>query len=83
MTAANVLLIIAAIAWILARQVRREPIKVRLLVAAPLALGYFGLGFCNLRMGRNDLAQTNFQLAVKYDPQGPRGVARPDDHGLA
>ena len=43
MTAANVLLIVAAIAWILARQVRREPIKVRLLVAAPLALGYFGL----------------------------------------
>lgn len=38
-------------------------------VESRFALGYFGLGYCNLRMGRNDLADTNFGLAQKYDPQ--------------
>jgi tetratricopeptide (TPR) repeat protein len=39
------------------------------LVESQFALGYFGLGFCNLRMNRSDLAATNFALAQKYDPR--------------
>jgi hypothetical protein len=42
-TAANVLLIGAAVIWVLARQVQRARIKPRLLVAAPLILAYFGI----------------------------------------
>jgi tetratricopeptide (TPR) repeat protein len=33
------------------------------------AMGYFGLGFCYLRLGRPDLAAANFQLAEKNDPR--------------
>lgn len=32
------------------------------------ALGYFGLGFCYLRLGRQDLAQQNFEIAARLDP---------------
>ena len=42
-TAANILLIAAAVVWILARQVKAAPIKSRLLVLAPLLMGYFGI----------------------------------------
>ena len=42
-TAANILLIAAAVVWILARQVKASPIKSRLLVLAPLIMGYFGI----------------------------------------
>lgn len=42
-TAANILLIAAAVIWILARQVNAAPIKSRLLVLAPLLMGYFGI----------------------------------------
>jgi hypothetical protein len=42
-TVANVLLIGAAVVWVLARQVRRAPIKPRLLLAAPVVLAYFGI----------------------------------------
>jgi hypothetical protein len=42
-TAANVLLIGAAVIWVLARQVQRARIKPRLLLAAPLILAYFGI----------------------------------------
>jgi tetratricopeptide (TPR) repeat protein len=37
-------------------------------VESRFALGYFGLGFTNLRLGRTDLAATNFALAQKYEP---------------
>ena len=39
----DLLLIVAAVAWILVKQVRPEPVKPRLLVLLPLLLGYFGL----------------------------------------
>jgi len=42
-TAANILLIAAAVIWILAKQVKAAPIKTRLLVLAPLLMGYFGI----------------------------------------
>lgn len=42
-TAANILLIAAAVVWILARQVKASPVKPRLLVLAPLVMGYFGI----------------------------------------
>jgi hypothetical protein len=42
-SAAAVLLIAAAVTWILVRQLRTAPVKPRLLVLAPLALAYFGL----------------------------------------
>jgi hypothetical protein len=42
-TAVNILLIAAAVVWILARQVKASPIKSRLLVLAPLIMGYFGI----------------------------------------
>ncbi len=40
---ADLLLIAAAVVWILAKQVRREPVKPRLLVLVPVLLGYAGL----------------------------------------
>jgi len=40
---ADLLLVAAAVVWILTRQVRAEPVKVRLLVLVPLILGWFGL----------------------------------------
>jgi hypothetical protein len=42
-TAANILLIAAAVVWILAKQVRPAPVKTRLLVLAPLIMAYFGI----------------------------------------
>ena len=42
-TAANALLIGAAVVWILWKQIQAAPIKTRLLVAAPLVMGYFGI----------------------------------------
>lgn len=42
-SAADVLLIAAAVVWILTRQIRPAPVKVRLLVLVPLLLAYFGL----------------------------------------
>src|SRR5919199_444023 len=42
-SAADVLLIAAAVVWILIRQIRLAPVKTRLLVLAPLLLGYVGL----------------------------------------
>jgi hypothetical protein len=42
-SAADVLLIAAAVVWILIRQVRLAPVKIRLLVLAPMLLAYFGL----------------------------------------
>jgi hypothetical protein len=42
-TAANILLIAAAVIWILAKQVKAAPVKPRLLVLAPLIMGYFGI----------------------------------------
>ena len=42
-TVANILLIAAAVVWILAKQVKAAPIKTRLLVLAPLLMGYFGI----------------------------------------
>ncbi len=39
------------------------------------ALGYFGLGFCYSRLHRPDLAQANYDLAVKNDPR-LNGVVR-------
>jgi hypothetical protein len=41
--AANILLIAAAVVWILAKQVGPAPVKTRLLVAAPLIMAYFGI----------------------------------------
>jgi hypothetical protein len=42
-TVANLLLIAAAVAWVLARQVRATRVKPRLLWLAPLVLAYFGI----------------------------------------
>ena len=42
-TVANLLLIAAAVAWVLARQVRMAQVKPRLLWLAPLVLVYFGI----------------------------------------
>ena len=42
-TAANVVLIAAAVVWILWKQIQAAPIKSRLLVLAPLVMGYFGI----------------------------------------
>lgn len=42
-TVANIVLIAAAVIWILWRQIQAAPIKTRLLVAAPLVMGYFGI----------------------------------------
>jgi hypothetical protein len=42
-SAADILLIAAAVVWILVRQLRTAPVRPRLLVLAPLALAYFGL----------------------------------------
>jgi tetratricopeptide (TPR) repeat protein len=33
------------------------------------ALGYFGLGFCYLRLHKSDLAEANFKLAIRTDPK--------------
>jgi len=43
LSAADLLLLLAAVGWILAKQVGVEPVKPRLLVLAPLLLGWFGL----------------------------------------
>jgi hypothetical protein len=43
MTAANALLVAAAVVWILVKQLRTERVRPRLLVLAPLLLGYAGL----------------------------------------
>ena len=44
-------------------------------VESKFALGYFGLGFCNQRLNRSDLAQQNFELAQKYDPRLAKLIA--------
>jgi hypothetical protein len=43
MSLVDLALIAIAVVWVLARQVRVAQVKPRLLVAAPLVLGYFGL----------------------------------------
>jgi tetratricopeptide (TPR) repeat protein len=43
-------------------------------VDSSFALGYFGLGFCNLRMGKDQLADANFQLAIQRQPSLARVV---------
>jgi hypothetical protein len=57
-SAATALLIAAAVVWILARQIRLAPVKPRLLVLAPLLLGYAGLNSVPASTWRNaaDLA---------------------------
>jgi hypothetical protein len=42
-TAVDVLLIGAAVVWVLVRQIRLARVKPRLLVLAPLVLAYFGM----------------------------------------
>ena len=42
-TVADVLLVVAAVVWVLARQVRLARVKPRLLVLAPLVLAFFGI----------------------------------------
>jgi hypothetical protein len=42
-TVADLLLIVAAVAWVLARQVQVARVKPRLLVLAPLVLAFFGI----------------------------------------
>jgi hypothetical protein len=42
-TAADLLLIAAAVVWVLARQLQRARVKPRLLLLAPLVLAYFGI----------------------------------------
>ena len=38
-------------------------------VESRFALGYFGLGYTNLRLGKTDLAADNFKLAQQYEPR--------------
>ncbi|NJC71032.1 hypothetical protein HC031_15110 [Planosporangium thailandense] len=42
-SAADLVLIVAAVVWILARQIRLQRVKARLLVLAPFVLAYFGV----------------------------------------
>ena len=42
-TVVNVVLIAAAVVWILWKQIQPAPVKTRLLVLAPLVMGYFGI----------------------------------------
>jgi hypothetical protein len=42
-TAATVLLIAAAVVWILWRQVKAQPVRAKLLVLVPVAMAYFGI----------------------------------------
>ncbi|HEY4328701.1 MAG TPA: hypothetical protein VGN88_03115, partial [Phycisphaerae bacterium] len=51
-------------------------------VESRFALGYFGLGFCNLRLNRADLAAQNFALAQKYDPQLTQLIADVQQPGV-
>lgn len=54
-------------------------------VESRFALGYFGLGYCNLRLGRQDLAEQNFKLAQQYDPKLAQLIAdvqKPEVNGL-
>ena len=37
-------------------------------VDSTFALGYFGKGFCDLRLGKTELAQASFKEAVRYNP---------------
>ncbi len=46
---------------------KKDDLESYTLAESRFALGYFGLGFCNLRMNRPDLADQNFNLALKYD----------------
>jgi hypothetical protein len=50
-TVADVLLIVAAVVWVLARQVQVARVKPRLLVLAPLVLAFFGSAACPPRPG--------------------------------
>ena len=54
-------------------------------VQSRFALGYFGLGFCNLRMNKPTVAEDNFKLAQQYDPKLAQLIAdvqRPEVNGL-
>ncbi len=46
------------------------------------ALGYFGLGVCNLRMGKADLAQASFQKAQAIDPHLAQAIADAQKPGV-
>ena len=65
-SAADILLIAAAVVWILAKQIRTEPVKPRLLVLAPLLLAYFGLRSISASLWQNaaDLALLALSAAV-------------------
>jgi tetratricopeptide (TPR) repeat protein len=47
---------------------KKDDLESYALAESRFALGYFGLGFTNMRLGKMDLAEQNFQLAEKYDP---------------
>jgi cytochrome c biogenesis protein CcdA len=65
-SAATALLIAAAVIWILARQIRLAPVNPRLLVLAPLLLGYAGMDSLPASAWRNaaDLALLALGAAV-------------------
>ena len=46
----------------------KDDLKKYQMAESNFALGYFGLGFCNLRMGKSDLAQAAFTRAQQIDP---------------
>jgi tetratricopeptide (TPR) repeat protein len=48
---------------------KKDDLESYTLAESRFALGYFGLGFTNMRLGKMDLADQNFQLAEKYDPR--------------
>jgi hypothetical protein len=65
-SAADVLLIAAAVVWILIRQIRLAPVKTRLLVLAPLLLAYFGLRALPASLAKDaaDLALLTLSIVV-------------------
>ena len=51
-------------------------------VESRFALGYFGLGFTNLRLGKTDLAVDNFKLAQQYEPRLAALIAEVQQPGV-
>jgi tetratricopeptide (TPR) repeat protein len=52
------------------------------LAESNFALGYFGLGFCNMRMGKMDLAQAAFARAQEIDPSLAQVIADAQQPGV-
>jgi len=74
--AADVLLIVVAVAWILFKQVQAAPVKPRLLVIVPVVLAYFGATTTAVKTWSNptDLALIVLGAAISVALGIPRGA---------